>query len=196
MRLSYIILIIMLTLSACQESGDLLIKPHQYPRVDFPEKAYQSCHESDCDFSFKLPVYASIEKKVAYFDDTPVHPCWFDIAYEPFNGKLHCSYYPVDSRSQLDELIADAFELVSKHHIKANFREETLIQRDDVSGILFDISGPVASPAIFFLTDSLHHFFIGSLYFDNQVNPDSMKVVHDFVRADLVEMIETFDWKN
>jgi len=196
MRLSFTLLFFVMTMNACSDRGELLIKPHQYPRIDFPEKTYQTFSEADCDFSFELPEYASIEQKVAYFDDAPLHPCWFDIAYEPFNGKLHCSYYPINSRAQLDMLISDAFELVSKHHIKANFREETLIKRDDVNGILFDISGPVASPAIFFLTDSLQHFFIASLYFDNQVNPDSMKVVHDFVRADVVEMIESFDWRN
>ena len=194
MRIVYLITISAIGLIACRNNDDLLIKPRQYPKVDFPIKEYKTFDEADCDFSFDLPHYASVEKKDLYFDKSPVHPCWFDITYTPFNGKLHCSYYPVQGRDQLDELIGDAFELVSKHHIKANFREELLIQRGDVSGLLFDISGPVASPNIFFLTDSLNHFFIASLYFESKVNPDSMKVVHDFIRTDLIQLIESFEW--
>lgn len=188
-------LTIVIGLASCQQSSNPLPKPHQYPRVDFPGRQYSSFTDSDCDMVFEIPTYAVIEKKETYFNEKPLHPCWFDVFYKEFNGRLHCSYFELTSREVFDELVDDAFDLVSKHHSKASFAKESVIDNEDVDGLLFDIQGPVASPLLFYVTDSTKHFFMGSLYFNNKVNPDSMQIIHDFVRQDVIHMIETFEWR-
>jgi gliding motility-associated lipoprotein GldD len=57
------------------------------------------------------------------------------------------------------------------------------------------VGGDAASNVQFFLTDSIHHFIRGALYFNNQPNADSMKPVVDFVKEDLRVMLKSFRWK-
>ncbi len=188
-------LLLSIAFIACQNSSAPLPKPHQYPRVDFPAREYILFSDSECSLTFDFPTYAVIEAKTSYFGEAPLHPCWFDVYYKEFNGRLHCSYFELTSREVLDDLIGDAFDLVSKHHSKASFARESVIDNNDVDGLLFDIQGPVASPLLFYVTDSTQHFFMGSLYFNNKVNPDSMQIIHDFVRDDVLHLIETFEWR-
>lgn len=188
------LLIVFTCFFACNNAERPLPKPHQYPRVDFPQKKYNDFSDIECDVRFKIPAYSLVEKKTAFFDEKPLHPCWFDVTFPAFNGRLHCSYFDVTNREVFDELVDDVFDLVSKHRSKASFARESIIEKEDVNGILFDIDGPVASPYLFYLTDSTSHFFMGSMYFKNKVNPDSMQIIHDFVREDVVTLLESFEW--
>jgi gliding motility-associated lipoprotein GldD len=143
------------------------------------------------------PDYARIVQDTLFFDEKPINPCWFDVEFLPFNGKLHCSYYPIMDQNGFEELISDAFTFVDKHDIKANYRAETQIMgKEGTGGILFEIDGPVATPIQFFLTDSTDHFIRGSLYFNNKVNPDSMAPVHQFVTEEIKKMLETLAFKS
>lgn len=181
--------------SSCKEEATLLPKPRTYPRVDFPVKTYEKAQLPECSFQFDKPTYSTIVKDEFFFDEKTPDPCWFDLVFPAFNGKLHCSYYPVVGRVAFDSLVTDAFELVGKHRIKANYRDEFVIKtNNNISGILFELGGPVASPMQFFLTDTTKHFFRGALYFENKVNPDSMNIVHEFVKKDINKMIESFTW--
>lgn len=192
-----LLFVFIISLVSCFQKDPPSPRPRQFPRVDFPEKSYQNFDQADCDFSFSFPSYASIEKKKPFFIQQPNQPeaCWFDVYFPQFNGRLHCSYVGIEDRGTFDDLVDDAFELVSKHHIKANYRRESLIEGKNKYGLVFDIEGPVASPLLFYLTDSTEHFFMGSLYFNNKVKPDSMQIIYDFVREDVVEIIETFEWE-
>lgn len=185
---------IIVCLSACTGVDKPLPKPHQYPKINFPVKAYKDFSDAACDVQFQIPSYSDVEKKTSFFDEKPLHPCWFDVRFPEFNGRLHCSYFEVTNRQVFDELVDDVFDLVSKHRSRASFARESLIDKDDVNGILFDIDGPVASPLLFYVTDSTKHFFMASLYFKNKVNPDSMNIVHNFVREDVIKLIESFEW--
>lgn len=188
-------IIIAMIAFSCREEVAILPKPRTYPRVEFPTKTYDKVEIKDCAFEFEKPSYAEIVKDKFFFEEKSPDPCWFDLVFPAFNGKLHCSYYPVNNRTAFDSLVTDAFELVGKHRIKANYRDEFKIQKENnVSGVLFDLGGPVASPMQFFLTDSTQHFFRGALYFENKVNPDSMNIIHEFVKEDINKMIESFTW--
>ena len=74
---------------------------------------------------------------------------------------------------------------------------ETVFVNDEeeVYGILYDFKGNAASPVQFFLTDSLHQYFRGSLYFNARPNADSIAPMMTFVREDIVRLIESFKWK-
>jgi len=188
---------VVVLLLGCKEEQALMPKPRMYPRVEFPEKTYTDFVNTDCDFSFKIPTYANIEKETKFFDEDPIHPCWFDIDIPQLNGKIHCSYFPINNQQEFEGLVEDAYDFISKHNQKANYRDEVVIQKpNDVSGIIFEMSGEVATPVQFFLTDSTQHYLRGSVYFYSQVDPDSMAVVYDFVKEDVAKLIESFEWND
>ncbi|HIX74537.1 MAG TPA: hypothetical protein H9977_05845 [Candidatus Parabacteroides intestinipullorum] len=64
-----------------------------------------------------------------------------------------------------------------------------------VYGSLFLLGDQSASPVQFYLTDSIQHFFRGALYFDHVVPSDSLKPVVDYLTHDVIELMESFNWK-
>lgn len=172
-------------------------KPRMYPRVVFPDRNPVRVSPESCEFSFTFPDFGVVKKDSFFFGEEPIHPCWFDVQIQDLNAVLYCCYYPISTSNSLDKLIIDAFAMAGKHNLKANYRRESLIENpgERVFGLLFDIEGPVATPVQFFLTDSTHHFFRASLYFNDKVDPDSTKIVLDFLKPDISKMIESFSWQ-
>ncbi|MCB0643330.1 MAG: hypothetical protein KDC44_16890 [Phaeodactylibacter sp.] len=172
-------------------------KPRGYPKVNFPERGFQRLDVDYCDFTFEYPSYAQIVQDTQFFEEKPLHPCWFDIYIPAFDSRLHCSYIPVTKQKSFDELRSDAFDMANWHNKKANYIEEAMVRNDyGANGTVFEFDGPVASPYQFFLTDSTHQqFFRASLYFNTQARPDSLAPVYAFVKQDLERILETFEWK-
>ncbi|MEO6759267.1 MAG: hypothetical protein ABIO24_07410 [Saprospiraceae bacterium] len=182
-------------LAACEERVDVP-KPRAYPRVAYPEKAYKPFDASFCNFRFDMPVYATIEQDTAFFDEKPRDQCWFNLSVPALNAKIYCSYYPIKSRKDFDELMQDAFEMTQKHNIKASYIEEIPIHRDadHVHGMVFNVEGPAASSYQFFVSDSTHNFLRGALYFNSKARPDSLAPVVAFMKQDLNRLVETVKW--
>ncbi len=194
MRLIFV-LAICITLIGCQDQSVPLPKPRSYPKIVYPERNFVAFEESYCDFEFQYPDYAEVSKDKYFFEEKPPHECWFDINLKPFNGALHCSYIPLRNRAHFDKMINDAFTMVGKHNIKADFRDDFPIQKGNVTGMLFELDGDVASKMQFYLTDSTDHFFRASLYFNSKVNTDSIAPIFGFVKKDVIKIIESFEWK-
>ncbi|MEP7268957.1 MAG: hypothetical protein ABI844_15120 [Saprospiraceae bacterium] len=189
-------LTVIMGLNSCKPNITLP-KPHAYPRVVYPSGSLREVNETYCPLKFEFPTYGEIEKETSFFDEQPADPCWFTIQIHSLNASIHCSYGNIDKMKPFDNYIEDAYKLLSKHNIKAEFREEIpLHPRQDVTGMAFEIDGPVATPYQFYLTDSLHHFFRAALYFNAKVNPDSTKPVLAFLKKDIQRMENTFEWKS
>lgn len=172
-------------------------KPRGYPRVEYPTKEFIAFDKDYCQFTFEYPKYADIEQDKDFFDEKPVNPCWFDLYFKDFDGRLHCSYYPIDEANgvDLEKLKRDAFNMASWHNKRANYIDEIIIQKENkVAGILFKMEGAAASPIQFYLTDSTQHFLRAALYFNTKTRPDSMAPIHDFIEKDVLHIIETFEW--
>ena len=178
-----------LSTQSCRESHTP--RPRGYFRIDLPEHSYLSWR-SDCPFYFEYPVYTKLSP-----DDQPgSEPCWLNIDYPAFRGRLHISYKQVDNN--LMSLAEDARKLAYKHSIKADAIAEQMYVNEEkkVFGVLYDIKGDAASSLQFYLTDSIQHFLRGALYFHLIPNPDSLAPVIRFCREDIVHLIESFEWQN
>lgn len=171
-------------------SGDYSPKPRGYFRIDFPERSYVT-YESDCPYTFSYPSLADITKDAGRVSQ----PCWINIDFPDYRGRLHISYLEVDGN--LVEYMEDSRSLAFKHSVKADAIDERMFinEQDDVYGVLYDIKGNSASALQFYLTDSSNHFFRGALYFNVQPNKDSLAPVIDYFREDILHLIETFAWK-
>ncbi len=184
---------LLLFTASCQEET-VLPKPRAYPRVFYPEKSYQPFVNSDCQFKFEYPVYTKITKDDASKED---HPCWFNIYYPDFDAAIHCTFTPINGLDGYEKARADAYKMAGWHNKKATYIDDIPLTNDQgVEGILFNMKGPTASPVQFFLSDKEKNFFRGSLYFNTHTRPDSLAPVIDFIKADVVKIIETFDWED
>lgn len=190
---SYLLMCILLFM-ACENKGDLVPKPRAYPKIQYPEKKYEPFSWPNCDLAFQKPVYAKIVKDSTRQIKDDVHPCWFDIYFEDFNGSIHCSYIPITDQESLEKLVKESFRVVDQVNKRSNFVEETVIRKENMGGVYFTFEGPAASQAQFFLTDSTDHFFKASLYFYSKVRPDSIAPIASFIKEDIEKMIETFSW--
>ena len=193
-----LVFILLLTIMySCKEEGVYTPKPRMFPRVDFPEHAYDDFDIEACYFTFRKPKYATIKKGIRFFEEEAKNPCWFDLEIEQLKTSIHFSYTRIEGENTLEKLVGDAFKIAEEHNAKADYIEEAIIEnKNGVKGLIFDLEGPVASPINFFLTDTTSHFVRASLYFNSVVDPDSTKVVLDFVSKDIDEILNTFDWKD
>jgi gliding motility-associated lipoprotein GldD len=180
--------LLLLAMGSCKQS--YTPKPSGYLKVEFPEKSYHLYSDQEF-YQFEIPEYATIE-----IDSSPgADPGWINVAFPQLNGKIHLSYKTVDDH--LNALITDCRELVYKHAVKAQGIEESpFMERDQHRfGMVYDLSGDVASAVQFFITDSTEHFLRGSLYFNCRPNRDSLNPVIVFLREDIIHLIETTQWK-
>jgi len=174
-------------------SEPIVPKPQGYPRSEYPAFEYAR-YTHPCGIAFDVPVYGKIERieQPGSLSDA----CWFNCALPRFSAKIHCTYMTLLGADHLMELANDAHRMVFSHELKASGIETRAFDFPDhsVSGLLFRLSGPVASPVQFFATDSTDHFLRGSLYFDHSPNPDSLQPSLDHVEQDIVHLIETLAW--
>jgi gliding motility-associated lipoprotein GldD len=180
-------------LSSCGDEDDevYIPKPKGYPRIYFQEKTYK-LYDSICPYTFEIPSYSFIDNDKHLGAD----PCWININFPKYRAKIHLSYKVITNN--LDTVLEQSREFAVKHQVKSTGIDETVIIRDSakVYGLVYDISGNTASNVQFYLTDSTHHFMRGALYFDAIPNIDSLKIVVDYLRKDIVHMIKTFQWKD
>ena len=159
-------------------------------RIDFPEKKY-TAFTTDCPFDFEIPTYSKMKLNAGKNSE----PCWYNLEFPSLKATLHLSYKAVNNN--LSKYLDDAHEIANKHQIKATGLEEIPVIRDSakVYGLVFDIAGNTASSIQFYLTDSTKHFLRGSLYFNAVPNADSLKIVVDFLKKDILHLINTANWK-
>lgn len=171
-------------------------KPRMYPRVMYPERAFQTFQNDDCPFSFEFPIYAETKKDSFFFGEKPINDCWFDIHFEDFNCRFYMSYYDINTSEEFDKLRADVFKMAGKVNQRSNYMEEIRFKnKQNVSGLVFEYEGPAASQMQFFLTDTSQHFFRGAMYFQSRVAVDSLAPLSAFIKEDLSHLLETFEWK-
>ena len=167
-------------------NSDLVPKPWGYLRLDYPEPKYQSFHEIS-NFSFKYNVHAQVSKATNQSN--------YKVVYPDMKATIYLNYNSV--KKNLDSLLNDAYKLPYKHISKAeSIPEKVFINHaNNVYGTLFSVVGDAASQHQFFLTDSTKHFLIGSVYFYAKPNYDSILPAVKYIENDLIQMIESLNWK-
>ncbi|HRG83565.1 MAG TPA: hypothetical protein PLO99_13700 [Chitinophagaceae bacterium] len=194
-RYSAFILLVMVLLAACN-SDYSTGKKKGYFKIDFPEKKYQLFDRPGYPYTFEYPVYANVVKDSTFFDDR-AGDWWVNIDIPRFAGRIHVSYKPVNAQNNFDSLVRDGFKMAYKQHVNmaTGINDSLMRTPNGVEGIYFSLGGNTATANQFFLTDSTRHFLRGALYFDAAPNADSLGIVNDFLKKDLLHLINTLRWK-
>lgn len=168
-------------------------KPRGYFRIALPQKNYTTFQMSRFPFTFEMPdsTLCEIYEKKEREDDK----YGFNITYPRLRSCIYCDYKPVENNFR--EISEDFRNFVYKHTVKADAITEQPYENPEkkIYGVMYEIKGNAASQIQFVLTDSSKHYFRGALYFNVPPNADSLAPVTQYVKDDIVRMIETFNWK-
>lgn len=195
MKANLLILILLTAIAwACNQPYSVG-KKRGYFRIELPAKGYQRFEQPGYPYRFEYPVYAVVNKDSTFFDDR-AEDWWVNIDVPSLNGRIYISYKPIGGQYAFDSLVRDGYRLAYQQHVDvANRIEDSLMRTPNgVEGIFFSLGGNTATANQFFLTDSTRHFLRGALYFDATPNADSLGMVNDFLKKDLLHLINTLQW--
>lgn len=183
-----IFIVLVLSLSGISCVDDPQPKPKGYLSLTYPDAIYR-VFDPDCPYIFDINLL-SVPKTPRGGGD-----CAINIHYELLDGTIFLTYQPV--QGNLDSLLRDAQRLPLQHTIKADAIEGDKYTNayNDTYGMFYEVSGDAASQAQFYLTDSVHHFLTGSVYFDARPNYDSIKPAAAYLKKDIRHLMETVRWK-
>jgi gliding motility-associated lipoprotein GldD len=173
---------------SCAETS--IPRPYGYFRVDLPKHDYREIDTLQLPYRFEISESAKIISR-----QTKTEKYWIDLYYPKLNASIYCSYKPINGN--LIDLLEDTRKIVYKHSVRADGIAEKVFNHPEknVHGILYDLKGNTASSLQFVLTDNTHHFFRGALYFNNVPNKDSIAPMAEYIREDVIKLMESFEWK-
>jgi gliding motility-associated lipoprotein GldD len=189
---SYISLIVIL-LAATSCTRDYLPKPLGYNRLELPEPAYRPLPDT-------LPYTFEYSKHARLLPDTSNirERFWIEIYYPQIKANVHVTYKSINNNGKLlTEFLEDSYTLTAKHQIKAYAINEVITKTPSgKTAVIAELEGEVPSQFQFTVTDSSKNFLRGALYFNTQVANDSLAPAIEYMKKDIMHMINTLEWKS
>jgi gliding motility-associated lipoprotein GldD len=178
------ILLFLIIFFGCKK--DILPKPKAYLSLTYPEKTYENLKISR-PYSFKVLKTATIINKKNN---------WLSIKYPELKASIDITYRPL--KNNIRELLTEAEKLVFKHTAKADriIPQDFINKEKRVFGSIYEITGNAASQIQFHVTDSTNNFIKGSLYFYAKPNYDSILPAVNYIKEDILHLIETLKWQH
>ena len=188
---AFFIIITFIFAASC--SRDYQPKPKGYNRIPLPDTAYRPLPDS-LPYRFEYSKYANLLKDTSWIRERH----WVEINYPTLKANIHITYKKLmNSEQLLKEFLNDAYVLTAKHQIKANAINETIATtKDGKVAVIAEIEGEVPSQFQFTMTDSSKNFLRGALYFNTQVQNDSLRPAIDFMKKEMMHIVNTLEWKN
>lgn len=185
MKFSLLFLALLLFVS-CKE--DYTVKPIGHVRLEYSEPVYKT-FESDCRFRFE---YSDLAEKT-----DKDKPCWFVLHYPEMKANIYLTYFPIENKEDLAVKIKDSEKFVQEQTVKASYisPREFVFDEKKVYGTLFELGGDSAINLQFHATDSLNHLLSGSVYFSTPPKYDSLQPAIQYLKRDVVHLIETLEWE-
>ena len=179
-----------LLLAACGQE-DFTPKPKGYNRIDLPPAKYQALTQQH-PYWFEYSAYAKILRD----SSRTAMPHWINIYYPRYQANVQLTYRPVNNNRQvLHKILEDARTLTIKHQVKAESIEGGIIKTKNGMNVnVAELSGEVPTQFQFYVTDSTHHFFRGALYFRTATANDSLAPVINYIKKDMVHLLNTLKW--
>jgi gliding motility-associated lipoprotein GldD len=182
---------LILFIAGCDKT--YLPKPLGYNRLELPVPAYRALPDS-LPYTFEYSKYAKL------LDDTSTinERYWIELYYPLLKSNVHITYKSLGHNQKLlKEYLDDAYRLTAKHQIKAYAINEVITKTPTgKTAVIAELEGEVPSQFQFTITDSTENFLRGALYFNTKVQNDSLAPAIDYMKKDIMHMINTFEWKN
>ena len=174
------------------DSQDFVPKPKGYNRIDLPVASYKQMTENH-PFSFEYSNQAILKPDTVRWAE----PHWMYVYYPAYKAMIQLTYKPLNGdKNKLAKLIDDAHKLAAKHSAKAySIQDRVLITPSGKSAMLIKLEGEVPTYLQFYTTDSTKHYLRGALYFNNSLKGDSLEPVIEYLKKDVIKLLNTLEWK-
>ena len=186
------IFVIFIVLFGCENY--FLPQQSAYLRLDYPKPEYKLINDKDFPFFFEA------NTRLSEISDIDINPESIDfiINYNKLNAQINFQYKNVNSNEKLNAYILDLKMTIETHSTMANSVKikDYSLKEKKIFGRIFDLSGDVASPYQFYLTDSTNNIISGLVYFNIKPNYDSILPAINYIENDIIHLIESFNWKN
>jgi len=202
----YTICVLILLLSC---NSDYLPKPKGYNRIELPDHEYVGIPDT-LPYYFEISKLARLNTDTTWIfmnrvkeqynnrDEVKKERYWIDLVYDTLQADIEITYKPIFGRKELlKEYFNDAYRLTSQHQIKADAIDELVMKTNKgYTATIAELSGEVPTQIQFITTDSTHHFLRGALYFKTATQNDSLAPVIQYVKYDIIHLLNTLQWKN
>lgn len=190
LRTCVVSLLVLTLMTACDR--EYLPKPLGYNRLDLPEPSYRMLPDT-FPYRFEYSTHAKL------LDDSSTisERYWIEIYYPLMKSDVHITYKPLrENQKLLKEFLDDAYKLTAKHQIKAYAINEVITTTPSgKTAVIAELEGEVPSQFQFTITDSSRHFLRGALYFNTKVQNDSLAPAIEYMKKDIMHMINTLEWR-
>lgn len=185
-----IVLLFVAVVCGCER--EYLPKPLGYNRLVLPDPAYHALPDS-LPYTFEYSTHARLLSDTSGFSER----FWIEIFYPELKSTIHVTYKKINNNDELlKEFLNDAYVLASKHQIKAYAIDEVITKTPKGhTAVVVELDGEVPSQMQFTITDSTKNFLRGALYFNTKVQNDSLQPAIEYMKKDIMHLINTFDWK-
>lgn len=166
-------------------------KPVGYNRLVLPDHEYTMLPDS-LPYRFEYSTHASLLEDTSSISEQ----FWIEVYYPMLKANVHVTYKQLNNNQDLlQEFIDDSYRLTAKHQIKAYAIDEVLVKTPSgKTAVINEIEGEVPSQFQFTITDSTKNFLRGALYFNTKVQNDSLGPAIEYVKQDIMHMINTLQW--
>lgn len=188
------LLLLCIAMSCVACGSDPIPKPKAMLRLEFPQPSYKKVDIS-LPFTFEKNVLADPITNIKLDGVNNIYGV--NINYPKLKGTVYLTYKKVEN-DNLINLLRDAQNLTQKHTMKADEIEGDIYEnpKNKVFGMFYEVGGNAASQSQFYVTDSINHFLVGSLYFYAKPNYDSIYPAAIYLKNDIKHIMETIEWKN
>lgn len=182
---------ICLFLVSCER--DYLPKPLGYNRIKLPPQEYRMLPDT-LPYLFEYSSHSKLLKDSLNIRER----FWIEIYYPTLKANVHVTYKKLNRNQKLlKELLNDAYTLTAKHQIKASAIDEAITRTPKgYTAVIAELEGEVPSQFQFTITDSSENFLRGALYFNTKVNNDSLQPAIEYMKKEIMHMINTMQWIN
>lgn len=187
--------ILFLLLFSCQTAEDVYVpKPRGYSRITLPEHEYVAL-DGKYPYQFKVSKHAQVMPDPHYL----AQEHWIEVKYPQWGAEIDISYKGILNRpDSLAGFIATSHKLTRKHSVKATKIEEYNSRgglNKEFPAVIFELEGEVPSYFHWYAHDSTQHFVRAALYFNSADNSDSLRPIIDYLKYDMVQMLNTLEFK-
>ncbi|MCK5781935.1 MAG: gliding motility lipoprotein GldD [Flavobacteriales bacterium] len=180
-----IIFILSLAFTSCDDNT--YPRPRGNVRLDYPKAKYSTFVSNHLHASFNKSDLVNVDIK---------RNDWVNFRYPKMKATIHLTYK--DIKGDAEVLIDEVQKLTYKHTVKASGIIENPYgnPENNTYGTLFEVKGNAASNLQFYITDSTKHILSGALYFYVAPNPDSLSPAIDYIKKDIIALIESLEWED